>query len=226
MAARIYILRCWPLSPAHCSFTIQHVIQFIYRSSDTGTQYSTVQYSTVQYSDTVYIPIIWYRNTTRSDICPGPDPCHEYLHSTVLPSTHATNVTTAVWRLKAVFADSKAWCFQRHNFFKRQIKWLKCAEWLMIIYWNCKYCSCSAAGPGGVLRTPESPVSSQQPSKQPSPKENKERGSCGNGRLLIHLYYSAVTGNRKQVLTGSSESCEHKCRWNTLSFKLQVLFES
>ena len=43
-------------------------------------------------------------------------------------------------------------------------------------------------------------------------KENKERGSCGNGRLLIHLYYSAVTGNRKQVLTGSSESCEHKCR--------------
>ena len=22
-------------------------------------------------------------------------------------------------------------------------------------------------------------------------KENKERGSCGNGRLLIHLYYSA-----------------------------------
>ena len=45
-----------------------------------------------------------------------------------------------------------------------------------------------------------------------SGKENKERGSCGNGRLLIHLYYSAVTGNRKQVLTGSSESCEHKCR--------------
>ena len=44
------------------------------------------------------------------------------------------------------------------------------------------------------------------------PKENKERGSCGNGRLLIHLYYSAVTGNRKQVLTGSSKSCEHKCR--------------
>ena len=43
-------------------------------------------------------------------------------------------------------------------------------------------------------------------------KENKERGSCGNGRLLIHLHYSAVTGNRKQVLTGSSESCEHKCR--------------
>ena len=44
------------------------------------------------------------------------------------------------------------------------------------------------------------------------PKENKERGSCGNRRLVIHLYYSAVTGNRKQVLTGSSESCEHKCR--------------
>ena len=37
-------------------------------------------------------------------------------------------------------------------------------------------------------------------------------GSTGDGRLLIHLYYSAVTGNRKQVLTGSSESCEHKCR--------------
>ena len=178
MAARIYILRCWPLSPAHCSFTIQHVIQFIYRSSDTGTQYSTVQYSTVQYSDTVYIPIIWYRNTTRSDICPGPDPCHEYLHSTVLPSTHATNVTTAVWRLKAVFADSKAWCFQRHNFFKRQIKWLKCAEWLMIIYWNCKYCSCSAAGPGGVLRTPESPVTSSASSQQLGPAAEPHNGKC------------------------------------------------
>ena len=44
-------------------------------------------------------------------------------------------------------------------------------------------------------------------------KQGKSRGgSTGDGRLLIHLYYSAVTGNRKQVLTGSSESCEHKCR--------------
>ena len=43
--------------------------------------------------------------------------------------------------------------------------------------------------------------------------QGKSRGgSTGDGRLLIHLYYSAVTGNRKQVLTGSSESCEHKCR--------------
>ena len=50
------------------------------------------------------------------------------------------------------------------------------------------------------------------PNNEVRSKENKERGSCGNGRLLIHLYYSAVTGNRKQVLTGSSESCEHKCR--------------
>ena len=33
------------------------------------------------------------------------------------------------------------------------------------------------------------------------------------GRIIkMTLYYSAVTGNRKQVLTGSSESCEHKCR--------------
>ena len=39
-----------------------------------------------------------------------------------------------------------------------------------------------------------------------------KRGSNGDGRLLIRFYYSAVTGNRKQVLTGRSESCEHKCR--------------
>ena len=43
--------------------------------------------------------------------------------------------------------------------------------------------------------------------------QGKSRGgSIGDGRLLIHLYYSAVTGNRKQVLTGRSESSEHKCR--------------
>ena len=57
-------------------------------------------------------------------------------------------------------------------------------------------------------------------------KEGNSKGGENDGRLLIGFYYSAVTGNRKQVLTGSSESCEHKCRWNTLSFKLQVLFES
>ena len=59
-----------------------------------------------------------------------------------------------------------------------------------------------------------------------SSKEGNSKGGENDGRLLIGFYYSAVTGNRKQVLTGSSESCEHKCRWNTLSFKLQVLFES
>ena len=43
--------------------------------------------------------------------------------------------------------------------------------------------------------------------------QGKSRGgSNGDGRLLIRFYYSAVTGNRKQVLTGRSESCEHKCR--------------
>merc|ERR1711884_584309 len=57
-------------------------------------------------------------------------------------------------------------------------------------------------------------------------KEGNSKGGENDGRLLIGFYYSAVTGNRKQVLTGSSESCEHKCRRNTLSFKLQVLFES
>ena len=62
--------------------------------------------------------------------------------------------------------------------------------------------------------------------KQNSTKEGNSKGGENDGRLLIGFYYSAVTGNRKQVLTGSSESCEHKCRWNTLSFKLQVLFES
>ena len=60
----------------------------------------------------------------------------------------------------------------------------------------------------------------------PGTKEGNSKGGENDGRLLIGLYYSAVTGNRKQVLTGSSENCEHKCRWNTLSFKLQVLFES
>ena len=43
-------------------------------------------------------------------------------------------------------------------------------------------------------------------------KEGNSKGGENDGRLLIGLYYSAVTGNRKQVLTGSSESCEHKCR--------------
>ena len=57
-------------------------------------------------------------------------------------------------------------------------------------------------------------------------KEGNSKGGENDGRLLIGFYHSAVTGNRKQVLTGSSGSCEHKCRWNTLSFKLQVLFES
>ena len=43
-------------------------------------------------------------------------------------------------------------------------------------------------------------------------KEGNSKGGENDGRLLIGFYYSAVTGNRKQVLTGSSESCEHKCR--------------
>ena len=43
-------------------------------------------------------------------------------------------------------------------------------------------------------------------------KEGNSKGGENNGRLLIGFYYSAVTGNRKQVFTGSSESCEHKCR--------------
>ena len=46
----------------------------------------------------------------------------------------------------------------------------------------------------------------------PQSKEGNSKGGENDGRLLIGLYYSAVTGNRKQVLTGSSESCEHKCR--------------
>ena len=43
-------------------------------------------------------------------------------------------------------------------------------------------------------------------------KEGNSKGGENDGRLLIGFYYSAVTGYRKQVLTGSSESCEHKCR--------------
>ena len=50
-----------------------------------------------------------------------------------------------------------------------------------------------------------------QNSVMPS-KEGNSKGGENDGRLLIGFYYSAVTGNRKQVLTGSSESCEHKCR--------------
>ena len=43
-------------------------------------------------------------------------------------------------------------------------------------------------------------------------KEGNSKGGENDGRLLIGFCYSAVSGNRKQVLTGSSESCEHKCR--------------
>ena len=47
----------------------------------------------------------------------------------------------------------------------------------------------------------------------PLPTQGKsKRGSNGDGRLLIRFFYSAVTGNIKQVLTGRSESYEHKCR--------------
>ena len=161
MAARIYILRCWPLSPAHCSFTIQHVIQFISRSSDTVIHVIHVIH-VIQFisrsSDTGH-------NTLGYLSWPWPLPRISTLYSSALNTCNQRDDRDL--RLKAVFADSKAWCFQRHNFFKRQIKWLKCAEWLMIIYWNCKYCSCSAAGPGGVLRTPESPASSPASSSAP-----------------------------------------------------------